>query len=260
MGLKRHGSYRKSKRSRRGRRRSFRGLVSFICFVMILAAIVSAAVIFFKIGSVEVIGDTKYTDQQIISASGITTGQSMFLFNKFASISSIFAECPYIDEIQMRRSLPDVIQIIVTPCTPTAVIESTDGSYIIDMKGKILEKTGISEASGLPVVRGGQFDTPEIGKYVVFSEEESSKALFSVLNTAKNSDILENISDIDITKVYDIKFKYLGRFIVEIGSVDDIERKFKFADAVVGSLGDNDMGIIDVSSGQTGYFTQDRTI
>lgn len=258
--MKRVGSLKKNRRGRRRRRRSFRPVVSFICFVMILAALVSAAVIFFKIGSVEVVGETRYSDEDIIEASGVQLGQSMFLFNKFAAISSIFSACPYIDEIQMKRTLPDLIQIYVTPCTPVVCMYSQDAWYILDIKGKILEKIGSDQLGELPVVTGGQLETPEVGKYAVFFEEESSKALFSVLNTAKNSDILEDIGDIDITKVYDVKFEYLGRFTVEIGSFDDIERKFKFMNAVVASLGENETGVIDVSDGQTGYFTQSRNI
>ena len=76
------------------------------------------------------------------------------------------------------------------------------------------------------------------------------------MNTAKNSGILNDISSIDITKIYDIKFEYLGRFTVELGTADDIERKFKFVSAIIDALGDNERGVIDVSSGETGYFNQ----
>ena len=71
-------------------------------------------------------------------------------------------------------------------------------------------------------------------------------------------DIVTNIpsADMEITKIYDIKFEYLGRFTVELGTADDIERKFKFVSAIIDALGDNEMGVIDVSSGETGYFNQ----
>jgi hypothetical protein len=45
-----------------------------------------------------------------------------------------------------------------------------------------------------------------------------------------------------------------------VGTADDLEHKFKFADAVIAQLGENEMGIIDVSDGQTGYFTPNRNI
>lgn len=233
-------------------------MVSFICFALVLAALVSAAVIFFKIGTVEVSGESRYSRQEIIDASGLETGRSMFLFNKFASISRIFAACPYIDTVQMRRTLPDRIEILVTPCRPTAVLLSEDGFYIIDDGGKILEKTDKSGASGLPQVTGGVLVAPEVGKRAEFFEEESAKALFSVLNTAKNNDILNDIDSVDITKVYDIQFEYMGRFTVRIGTADEIERKFKFVAAVIAALGDSERGVIDVSDGQTGYFSQGK--
>ncbi|MEA4919495.1 MAG: FtsQ-type POTRA domain-containing protein [Clostridiaceae bacterium] len=250
--------YKKAKRNRRRRRRSFNLVVSFVCFALVLAALVSAAVIFFKIGSIEVVGETKYSSDDIVSASKLKVGQSMFLFNKFASISSIFSACPYIDEIQMKRTLPDVLQIIVTPCEPAAIIDIDGKYYIIDIKGKILENPPSLPELKLPAVTGAAFNNPEVGKYAVFSEQETSKALFSVLNTAKNSDILINISSIDITRVYDINYEYLERFTVKIGTADDLEHKLKFVDAVIAALGANEKGIIDVSDGETGYFNQTK--
>ena len=119
-----------------------------------------------------------------------------------------------------------------------------------------MENAGRNQPENMAVVSGGELKNPQVGKTAVFSAEESSKALFSVLNTAKNSGILSDISSIDITKIYDIKFEYLGRFTVELGTADDIERKFKFVSAIIDALGDNERGVIDVSSGETGYFNQ----
>ena len=254
--LKQPKPYRKAKRNRRRRRRGLGPAAAFVCFALVLAALASAAVIFFKIGSITVTGETVYTSEEIIEASGLEKGESMYLFNKFKAISSIASSCPYIDEIRIRRALPDGIEIIVTPCTAAAVIYSDFVYYIIDENGKILENAGRNQPENMAVVSEGELKNPQVGKTAVFSAEESSKALFSVLNTAKNSGILSDISSIDITKIYDIKFEYLGRFTVELGTADDIERKFKFVSAIIDALGDNERGVIDVSSGETGYFNQ----
>ncbi|MBQ9925323.1 MAG: hypothetical protein IJO51_04810 [Clostridia bacterium] len=48
----------------------------------------------------------------------------------------------------------------------------------------------------------------------------------------------------------------MERFTVYVGTGDDLERKFKFVDAVIAALGPNDRGSIDVSDGKTGYFSQ----
>ena len=245
-----------AKRNRKRRTRSFTLATSFICLALVLTALVSAAVIFFKIGEVRVEGETRYEPSEIVEASGLQQGDSMFLFNKFASISRIFSRCPYIDTIQMKRTLPDVLTIMVTPCRPVAAIYSEGAWYIFDENGKILEKTTTSGAADLPKVSGGTLDGPEVGKKLKFFEQESEKALFSVLNTAKNNDILNYIGDINITKVYDIRFDYMERFTVCIGTADDLVRKFKFVDAVIAALGPNDRGTIDVSDGETGYFSQ----
>ena len=77
--MKQPKPYRKAKRNRRRRRRGLGPAAAFVCFALVLAALASAAVIFFKIGSITVTGETVYTSEEIIEASGLEKGESMYL-------------------------------------------------------------------------------------------------------------------------------------------------------------------------------------
>ncbi len=252
--MKKKGTY-NQKRSRRRRRRKGLGLVmSFICLVLVIVSLLSAAVIFFKIAEIEVVGDSRYSDEVIVAASKLEMGSSMFLFNKFASINSIFSQCPYIDELVMRRTLPDKVQIIVSECVPIAIIQAEAKWYIMDIKGKLVEEITPTGGEGLIIITGAQIKTAELGKYITFSDEEAGKALFSILNTAKNNDILVNIDNLDISKAYDIRMGYLGRFEVKLGTADHLEKKMRFLAAVLDELSPNDKGTIDISEGDVARF------
>lgn len=239
---------------RRRRRRGSGVFLTLLCIVLILAAVLGAMTIFFKVRTITVIGDSRYSDEEIVAASGITSGQNMFMLNKFAAISRIFAECPYLDEIVMRRRLPDEMEITVTECVPVAAIQVGDSYYVIDTKCKLLELTDAQGASQYCLVTGAELTDPEVGKTAVFTQEEKQKPLQTILNTAQNNAILNEIRKIDLEKIFEIKLEYAGRFTVQLGTVEDLEKKIRFLGVCIGDLGPEERGIIDVSDPQTARF------
>ena len=244
----------KRNNKRRRRRRGSGVFVTLLCTVLILAAVMTAMTIFFKIRDITVTGESRYSAETIAAASGIETGRNMFLMNKFAAISRIFAQCPYLDEIVIRRRLPDEVEIIVTECVPAAAIQSGASYYIIDADGKLLEQTDASGAAGLCIVSGCELDGPELGKMAVFTEAEKEKPLKTILNTAQNNDILNEIKAIDLEKVFEISLEYGGRFTVQLGTVEDLEKKVRFLGVCIADLAPEDRGIIDVSDPQVARF------
>ena len=59
---------------RRGR---FSGLYKVLSILLVAAAVVLACVVFFRVNSVEVEGNVRYTAEDIIEASGIQTGDNL---------------------------------------------------------------------------------------------------------------------------------------------------------------------------------------
>ena len=115
---------RKSNRRRRG---SFGFLYKLLSMLVICGAIVAALTLFFRVDTIEVTGMERYTAQEIINASGVETGDNLFLLNKYSVDQDIKAALPYIEELRINRRLPDTLVIQVQECgTPLAVVQ--DGS------------------------------------------------------------------------------------------------------------------------------------
>lgn len=245
------------KRRRRKRRRGPGILLILIAAIIIIASIIAAITIFFKIRVIEVSGETRYEESYIIEAAQIEKGGNMFVFNKFSAISRIFSACPYLDEISIRRRLPDTVEILVTEHTPVASIHDGNYWYLISADGKILEKSGWNAAEGYCMVTGLKLKTAEVGKYAVFSDEDKRKPFFTVLNTAINSDILNDIGEINIERFFEIEFTYQDRFLVKIGTSEELDYKIRILDSVIEKLSPNESGVIDVSSAPVARFRAD---
>ena len=267
-----------SNQNRRRRRRKKRGsagvVLTILAIIVIIAAIIAAMTVFFKIRAVEVSGESRYAPGDIIASSQIETGKNMFLFNKFACISRIFAAHPYLDEVVIRRVLPDLVEIAVTECQPIAVLHSfskfsqknpdsgkepiiteKEQYFIIDQKGKLLEEIDKEMALGYLLIEGTSLNTPEVGKYAVFTDELKEKPLFLVLNSAKDSDILQNIGALDLSETYNITFTYYDKYRVRIGTADQLDQKIRYMNLIINEhLSPTDTGEIDVSDTQTARF------
>ena len=90
---------------------------------------------------------------------------------------------------------------------------------------------------------------PEIGQKAKFLQQDVQKPLFLLLNTAKDDGILQDIGGVDFSQQYDIRFDYLGRFRVKLGSTEDLEKKLRcLHDITENKLGSNVRGTLDVSN------------
>ncbi len=251
---------RKQPKRHRRRKRAVRGPgVVFVLLACILAAaaIIAAMTVFFKIETIIVKGDTDYTAEEIIEASGLKKGQNMYFFNKFTAIKQIFDKCVNLEEISIRRSLPSTVIITVTPSQPAAAVSDGTSWYIIDRLGKVLEITDREGVVSFASIDGALVKPSEVGKTVEFFDEEVQKPCFLVLNSLLDNDILNKTESIDMSKPYEISFRYEGRFTVVLGSADEMERKLEFLSAAVDKLDRDAEGTIDVSDTEKAVFLPD---
>ncbi len=241
-------------KKRRRRRRGPGILISLLCLVLICAAILAAVTVFFKVKKVIVSGESRYSAEEVLEAAGIAEGENLFFLNKVAITNRIFRDRPYLDTVSIRRRFPDTVEIILQDCVPSAAVSFQNRYWLVDKKGKILEEISQEQAAGHCLVTGLELEEPQLGEYLDFSRPEQGKALSTILNTAENSGILKEIMGIHMEKLFEIKLQYTERFVVELGTVEDLEKKISFLNQVVERLGSTDTGVIDLTDPQTARF------
>ena len=217
----------------------------------------------FETKTITLTGDTRYSQQHVAEASGLKTGDNLVLFDKISVKEGIYQACPYLDTVQIRRRYPSGIEIIVTECEPVAVIQDETktitigdtGCWLIDRNGKLLENIPYSQHSELTRIYGVTLVKPEIGKSAEILQEDTKKPLFLLLNTAEDDGILQDIGGMDFSEPYAIRFNYLGRFVVKLGSTEDLDVKMRYLHLIVEEkLGSNAAGTLDLSDVQTARF------
>ena len=138
--------------------------------------------------------------------------------------------------------------------TKTVTVGNT-GCWLVDRNGKLLENIPYSQPSELTRIYGVTLSEPQIGKTVEILQEDTKKPLFLLLNTAEDNGILQDIGGMDFAEPYAIRFNYLGRFVVKIGSTEDLDVKMRYLHLIVEEkLGSNAAGTLDLSDIQTARF------
>ncbi len=131
-----------ARRNRRGRRRNrgrFSALYKLLSVLIIFAAILMGCVVFFRVSTVEITGDSPYTEEEIRRVSGVEQGDNLFTLNKYQISSRIYTQLPYIGTVNFERKYPDTFVIHVTASVPVAWIESGGSRWLMDTDCKLLE-------------------------------------------------------------------------------------------------------------------------
>lgn len=202
-----------ARRNRRGRRNRgrFSALYKLLSAVLILAAIVLGCVVFFRVNTVEVVGDSPYTAEEIIAVSGVEQGDNLFALNKYQISSRIYTQLPYIDTVNFVRRYPDTLVIHVTAGTPAAWFESGGSCWLVDSRGKILESGDESLVSGRAQLLGLEPVNPTVGNTITVREEEQTRlerltAFLSAIQARQMTGSLTSF--IDLTADYELRFGY----------------------------------------------------
>ena len=106
----------------------------------ICIAIVGALSLFFKADQIFVTGTSRYSQQQVLRASGIRQGGNLFLLNKHQAASAITEQLPYVESVRIRRQLPNALRIEITECTHPLAMEQDGVLWLLNGSGKIIDK------------------------------------------------------------------------------------------------------------------------
>lgn len=263
---------RKKSKYRRGRGRLGK-IIQFLCIIAVLAALTVGATVFFQVEQIEVSGNQRYTQEEIVAITGIKAGDNLFRMNKFAIQDHVKEEMPYIEDILIRRKPPSTITIAVQEWGAVAQVLPTPGwvapepeevkegeeivlpvattkTWLISVGGKVLEETGgedtrlkISGLTGLDTEEGFMLSVPE-------EEQLRLDSAIALLGELESREMLSDVSAMDVGSTT-IVLEYLGRFDVKLSVGGDFPYCLELLAAAVaereGALGSEITGCFDLT-------------
>ena len=227
---------------RRGR---FRGLYKVLSVLLVAAAVAVACVVFFRVNAVEVSGNVRYTAEEIIGASGVETGDNLIALSRSRVSAAICTRLPYVENVSIKKVLPDRLVLRVSERIAAASVESSEGRWLISAQGKLLEQdTGSARAvtvSGLTAI------VPYPGGMLQVSGDEEATLSYvtQLLEQLEGHGWLEQCTALDCTAatsmtlnygIYQVKLPRGGDYSYYLSLTESALASGKIPEGVGGSL------------------------
>lgn len=231
-------------------RKKHTGLIIIFSLLVLIAIVCIVGYSFFDIRSIVVEGNSRFSDEEIISFSGMEIGNNIFMFNSKDAMLAI-EENIYIDVVSIEREYPNTVKITVNERNKDAVIFYSGNYIYIDREGNILEiSNSQSSITSIPVASGIDVSAFNLGQKIAFNDTLRFSAITTILKGIYECDIAHRIQNIDFSDINNIVLKEHNGMMIKIGQAQDVEIKIKRSVKILEYLENKNItsGLIDAST------------
>lgn len=174
-------------------------LKAFLIILLFIGMVTFAMVSpIFNIEKITVVGNSKLTENEVVSLSKITIGENLFRVGKLKTINNI-KENAYVESVTISKKIPNSIEITIEERTPTFMLEYGNAYIYINNQGYMLETT--NEKLELPIILGYSTPQENLTPGNRLQEEDLVKlgTVIKIMNAAKNNEISDKITTINIS-------------------------------------------------------------
>ena len=167
--------------------------------IIIIAGIIFALVSpIFNIKEIDVSNNEQIKTETIVSLSQLNLGQNIFKFNKNKVNKNIKTNA-YIESIEIKRKLPNKVQIQIEERKQEYNVEFLNGYAYINTQGYILQIS--EEKQALPTIQGISTPDEQIVEGTRLNSEDLEKleVIIQIMNICKNYELDSKITNIDIS-------------------------------------------------------------
>lgn len=149
-----------------------------LTFFLVIVALVFIMSVFFKVSRIEVKGNSIYTTDEVIKASGIETGDNLFFINGIAAGSRVAVKLPYVDSVQINRGLPNLVTIVVTESKAVGCLNVGDELWSVSSSGKFLSSISASDSEHIAMISGISVSEAATGEHIKSAAGEENKLAY----------------------------------------------------------------------------------
>lgn len=196
-----------------------------------LVLIIIGAIIFtimspiFNVKNIKVEGNSYLSEEQVISLSRIEIENNMFKYNKKEIIKNI-KENAYIENVEVKRSIPDTIEIKIIERKTSFMIQFANAYAYINNQGYILEIS--NKALEYPILTGFSTPVEELQEGRRLNKEDLKKLsdVLEIMESATSNEIASLITEINIENSdnYVLELKSKNK-VVNLGDTSNLSTK-----------------------------------
>lgn len=252
MARYRNSARRRSKR-RRQRQSEYRQtgvLTKLLIMLAVVAAVVLGVAIFFRVHTVDVQGNTIYSKEQVVKASGVEAGDNLLMVNRAAVAGRIKAMMPYVRDVSVSPMLPDTVVIKVKESDMAVLVQSDIGAdWYMNIDGRIMGSSVEGFRGQVIKLDGVTVTAPKTGEQAAASEGQSENlnAALQVVRQMEGTGLMDQITSLDAKKSFDLILYCGDRLEILLGGTEELEYKIQYLQVILEDLEDYRVGTIDLT-------------
>ena len=187
----------------------------------------------FNIKEINVTGNSKLSKEEIISLSELKTDENTFKVSKKNTKNKVKANA-YIENVKIRRKVPDKVEIIVVERVATYMIPFANSYIYINNQGYMLEIT--SQKAEMPAIVG--ISTPEEelheGQRLISEDLVKLGEVLQIMESANANELVDLITKIDISNRQDyILTLEKEKKAIHLGDVSNLSTKMAYVKKIL---------------------------
>jgi cell division protein FtsQ len=223
-----------------------RTLAVCIIFAVVLVLVTVAVFVFFRINNVSISGSEKYTDAELYSALGLSKSSNLFFTSTAALESRLRKAYPSLEEISIKKQLPDKLTITVTDGVGKYYLKAGGDYYTLTEKLKVIDYSS-KAPPGCVELLTCDLSSAVMGKTLEFKKDTHYNYLCTLLSEINGHKTASHINRVDMSEKFNVKLRYDDRFIIILGDADKATVKLNLADKLISTLSADESGIIDAA-------------
>ena len=197
----------------------------FLVLLIVISVTLCLTLPVFNLQNVLVTGNSKVSEEEILTLSAIQEGTNVFKINT-KNVAIQVKENPYIEKVKVKRKYPNSINIEVEERVRAFYIKTENSYYIIDDKGYVLsQETELEEPFLIELTTIDEANLV-VGKQIQGYDENGLNSLAYIFEFLRINNLFDRytIPKIEINNFVSLNL-YINETYLKIGTMDDLYNK-----------------------------------
>ncbi len=212
--------------------------------------------VLFKVRNIEVEGNSRYTADEIIKASGITEGENIYGIDKADIENRLKNRLVYVDSVEIDRNLPSTVNIKLVEKRPVLYSNLYGDNYLVTDDLSVIERNNDTATDGLILLEAGDVKRCFAGETLEYCDSRMADCVKTMYTVLENYGLADEITSFTMKNRFDISVCYDNRIDIYFGTMDNIDVKVRFFVGILEHLYADDKGKLDISNIKEASFSR----
>ncbi len=200
-------------------------LCIILAILLVLGIVVSLVLLLFPVTEIEILGDSRYTYNEIIEASGIKEGSRLYFINENRAEKLLLERYPYLENVEINSYFPNRVVIEITQFKEIYLLAHENGFCYVNADFEILEIAQTAPEVAVLNCIYIKLENPVSGQVGdILSGDDIGRA-DELIGHLKNHGFYSYLSLVDVEDRFNLSFVISKKHKLIIGAMTDIEDK-----------------------------------